>query len=60
VFRAPLASFAAPEDWRQVIGRIAIKHEEVTMVFDESYSANFGRGIRIGHWPYDYANTGRT
>jgi hypothetical protein len=47
VFRAPLASFVAPKDQRQVIGRIAVKHGKMTMVFDASYSANFGRGIRI-------------
>jgi hypothetical protein len=47
VFRAPLASFVAPEDQRQVIGRIAIRDGEMTMAFDASYSADFGRGIRI-------------
>jgi hypothetical protein len=47
VFRAPLASFVTPEDQRQVIGRVAIKDGEMTMVFDASYSADFGRGIRI-------------
>ena len=47
MFRAPLASLTGPEDQRHVIGRTAIQHNEITMVFDELYAANFGRGIRI-------------
>jgi hypothetical protein len=47
VFRASLASLTGPEDQRQVIGRTAIQHNEITMVFDELHAANFGWGIRI-------------
>ena len=47
VFRVPLRSFATPAEQQRVIGHIAVRNDSLTMSFDASYSASFGRGIRL-------------